>query len=77
MYAILNKWKALAGPRFDNAYLAHVGGAGRLLEIQGPEICKDDFAKEILRFTRGGIVSIETLEMVLELRRQRLTTTGS
>jgi hypothetical protein len=49
--------KALAGPRLENSYLAHVGGAGRLLEIQGPQTCRDDFAKEILRFTRGGIVS--------------------
>ncbi|KAF2445817.1 hypothetical protein P171DRAFT_443417 [Karstenula rhodostoma CBS 690.94] len=53
---ILSLVEALAGPRLDNSYLAHVGGAGRLLEIQGPETCRDDFAKEILRFTRGGII---------------------
>lgn len=49
--------QALAGPRVGNRYLAHVGGAGRLMELQGPGQCEDRFAKEILRFNRGGIVS--------------------
>ncbi|OAG03637.1 uncharacterized protein CC84DRAFT_1197332 [Paraphaeosphaeria sporulosa] len=53
---ILSLVEALAGPRLDNSYLAHIGGAGRLLEIQGPQTCRDGFAKEILRFTRGGII---------------------
>jgi hypothetical protein len=57
--SMLISLKALAGPRLGNSYLAHVGGAGRLLEIQGPQTCKDNFAKEILRFARGGIVSAE------------------
>lgn len=50
--------KALAGPRAENRYLAHVGGAGRLMELQGPAKCKEDFARELLRFNRGGIVSM-------------------
>lgn len=49
--------QALAGPRKGNRYLAHVGGAGRLMELQGPNQFKDPFAKDILRFNRGGIVS--------------------
>lgn len=40
-----------------NRYLAHVGGAGRLMELQGPDKFEDPFAKELLRFNRGGIVS--------------------
>ncbi|KAF1963259.1 hypothetical protein CC80DRAFT_852 [Byssothecium circinans] len=48
--------EALAGPRSGNRYLAHVGGAGRLMEIQGPRNCEDQFAKEILRFNRGGLI---------------------
>jgi hypothetical protein len=51
--------QALAGPRIGNRYLAHVGGAGRLMELQGPEQYRSSFAKEILRFNRGGIVSIQ------------------
>ena len=27
------------------------------MEIQGPMICRDPFAMELLRFNRGGIVS--------------------
>lgn len=53
--------QALAGPRIGNRYLAHVGGAGRLMELQGPEQFQDTFAKEILRFNRGGIVSSPAL----------------
>jgi hypothetical protein len=49
--------QALAGPRPGNRYLAHAGGAGRLMELQGPEKFQDSFAKELLRFSRGGIVS--------------------
>jgi hypothetical protein len=49
--------QALAGPRKGNRYLAHVGGAGRLMELQGPNQFNDPFAKDILRFNRGGIVS--------------------
>jgi hypothetical protein len=52
--------KALSGPRVGNRYLAHVGGAGRLMELQGPAQFQDSFAKEILRFNRGGIVSLST-----------------
>ncbi|KAF2008470.1 hypothetical protein BU24DRAFT_403080 [Aaosphaeria arxii CBS 175.79] len=48
--------EALAGPREGNRYLAHVGGAGRLMEIQGPRTCIDKFTREILRFNRGGII---------------------
>ncbi|KAF2640029.1 hypothetical protein P280DRAFT_490424 [Massarina eburnea CBS 473.64] len=48
--------EALAGPRVGNRYLAHVGGAGKLIELQGPEHCQDQFAKEILKFNRGGII---------------------
>ena len=40
-----------------NRYLVHVGGAGRLMELQGPHNYQDPFAKELLRFIRGGIVS--------------------
>ncbi|KAF2739538.1 hypothetical protein EJ04DRAFT_549217 [Polyplosphaeria fusca] len=53
---LLSIVEALAGPRIGNRYLAHVGGAGRLLELQGPLKCQDRFSKEILRFIRGGIV---------------------
>ncbi|KAF2108341.1 hypothetical protein BDV96DRAFT_504698 [Lophiotrema nucula] len=48
--------EALAGPRTGNQYLAHVGGAGRLMELQGAAKCQDPFAKSILRFSRGGII---------------------
>jgi hypothetical protein len=44
-----------------NRYLVHVGGAGRLMELQGPNNYQDPFAKEVLRFIRGGIVSCFTL----------------
>lgn len=54
---INSQTQALAGPRVGNRYLAHVGGAGRLMYLQGPGKCQDPFAKEILRFNRGGIVS--------------------
>ena len=54
---ILGIVEALAGPRPGNRYLAHVGGAGRLMEHRGPKTCQDQFTKEILRFNRGGIVS--------------------
>jgi hypothetical protein len=47
----------MAGPRLGNRYLIHVGGATRLMELQGPARYQDPFAKEILRFNRGGIVS--------------------
>ncbi|KAF2687653.1 hypothetical protein K458DRAFT_414729 [Lentithecium fluviatile CBS 122367] len=53
---LLGLVEALAGPRVNNRYLAHVGGAGRLMELQGPEQCRDSFAKEMLRFNRGGII---------------------
>ncbi|KAJ4375299.1 hypothetical protein N0V83_002385 [Neocucurbitaria cava] len=53
---LLGLVEALAGPREGNRYLAHVGGAGRLMELQGPEQYQDPFAKEILRFNRGGII---------------------
>ncbi|KAF2819641.1 hypothetical protein CC86DRAFT_362603 [Ophiobolus disseminans] len=53
---LLSLVEALAGPRIGNRYLAHVGGAGRLMELQGPEQYQDSFAKEILRFNRGGII---------------------
>lgn len=51
------KSQALSGPRKGNRYLAHVGGAGRLMELQGPAQFHDSFAKEMLRFSRGGVVS--------------------
>ncbi|KAJ4984708.1 hypothetical protein SVAN01_09822 [Stagonosporopsis vannaccii] len=53
---LLGLVEALAGPRKGNRYLAHVGGAGRLMELQGPRQFDDSFAKEILRFNRGGII---------------------
>ncbi|KAF3034188.1 hypothetical protein E8E11_003626 [Didymella keratinophila] len=53
---LLGLVEALAGPRKGNRYLAHVGGAGRLMELQGPNQFKDPFAKDILRFSRGGII---------------------
>ncbi|KAJ8109022.1 hypothetical protein OPT61_g7757 [Boeremia exigua] len=53
---LLGLVEALAGPRKGNRYLAHVGGAGRLMELQGPRRFNDPFAKEILRFNRGGII---------------------
>jgi hypothetical protein len=53
--------QALAGPRIGNRYLAHVGGAGRLMELLGPQQFQDSFAKEILRFSRGGIVRTQPL----------------
>jgi hypothetical protein len=53
--------QALAGPRTGNQYLAHVGGAGRLMELQGPMKCHDRFANDVLRFSRGGIVCSRTL----------------
>ncbi|KAF2649528.1 hypothetical protein K491DRAFT_610545 [Lophiostoma macrostomum CBS 122681] len=53
---LLGLVEALAGPRMGNQYLAHVGGAGRLMELQGPMKCHDRFAKEVLRFNRGGII---------------------
>jgi hypothetical protein len=51
------KVQALSGPRKGNRYLAHVGGAGRLMELQGSAQFHDSFAKEMLRFSRGGVVS--------------------
>ena len=59
---ILGLVEALAGPRVGNRYLAHVGGAGRLMELQGPEQYRDPFAKEILRFNRGGIIMTSIYE---------------
>ncbi|KAF2631764.1 hypothetical protein BU25DRAFT_360374 [Macroventuria anomochaeta] len=53
---LLGLVEALAGPRKGNRYLAHVGGAGRLMELQGPGHFHDPFAKDILRFNRGGII---------------------
>jgi len=41
----------------NNRFLAHVGGAGRLLEIRGPLNCQDFFSKDMLYFSRGGVVS--------------------
>lgn len=67
-----NRAEALAGPRAGNRYLAHVGGAGRLLELQGPSRCQDSFAKEILRFNRGGIVSNPLLCPYVKWRRNRV-----
>jgi hypothetical protein len=49
--------QAFAGPRIGNRYLTHVGGAGRLMELQGPGKYCDTFTREMLRFARGGIVS--------------------
>ncbi|KAJ4303592.1 hypothetical protein N0V90_002491 [Kalmusia sp. IMI 367209] len=54
---LLSLVEVLAGPRTGNYYLAHIGGVGRLLEIQGPDNCREAFAKELLRFTRGGIIT--------------------
>jgi hypothetical protein len=34
------------------------------MELQGPEKFQDSFAKEILRFNRGGIVSPVTLFLI-------------
>ncbi|CAE6997816.1 hypothetical protein PTNB73_04139 [Pyrenophora teres f. teres] len=53
---LLGLVEAFAGPRTGNRYLTHVGGAGRLMEIQGPGQYRDAFTKEILRFNRGGII---------------------
>lgn len=53
---LLSLVEALAGPRKNNQYLAHVGGAGRLMELGGPAMCQDPFAKKILQFNRGGII---------------------
>ncbi|KAF1973305.1 hypothetical protein BU23DRAFT_568325 [Bimuria novae-zelandiae CBS 107.79] len=53
---LLSLVEALAGPRIDNCYLTHVGGAGRLLEILGPEKCKNAFAKKVLHFTICGSI---------------------
>ncbi|KAH4915912.1 hypothetical protein HBI56_226980 [Parastagonospora nodorum] len=53
---ILSLVEALSGPRKGNRYLAHVGGAGRLMELQGPAQFHDSFAKEMLRFSRGGVI---------------------
>jgi hypothetical protein len=57
--------RALAGPRAGNRYLAHVGGAGRLMELQGPAKCQETFARELLRFNRGGIVSTYLFHMLV------------
>jgi hypothetical protein len=56
--------QAFAGPRTGNRYLTHVGGAGRLMELQGPGQHHDNFRKEMLRFNRGGIVSESLAERV-------------
>ncbi|KAF2876582.1 hypothetical protein BDV95DRAFT_230550 [Massariosphaeria phaeospora] len=53
---LLGLVEALAGPRMGNRYLAHVGGAGRLMELQGPTSYQEPFARELLRFNRGGII---------------------
>ncbi|KAF1940712.1 hypothetical protein EJ02DRAFT_435360 [Clathrospora elynae] len=53
---LLGLVEAFAGPRVGNRYLTHVGGAGRLMELQGPGHYLDPFTKEILRFNRGGII---------------------
>ncbi|RAR07581.1 dna-(apurinic or apyrimidinic site) lyase [Stemphylium lycopersici] len=53
---LLGLVEAFAGPRTGNRYLTHVGGAGRLMELQGPDRYHDTFTKEILRFNRGGII---------------------
>ncbi|RYO11891.1 hypothetical protein AA0121_g9548 [Alternaria tenuissima] len=53
---LLGLVEAFAGPRIGNRYLTHVGGAGRLMELQGPSRYRDTFTKEILRFNRGGII---------------------
>jgi hypothetical protein len=36
------------------------------MELQGPEQYRDSFAKEILRFNRGGIVSAQESLSILE-----------
>jgi hypothetical protein len=59
-----NIQQAFAGPRTGNRYLTHVGGAGRLMELQGPGQYHDTFRKEMLRFNRGGIVSENLAECV-------------
>ncbi|EOA85073.1 uncharacterized protein SETTUDRAFT_154670 [Exserohilum turcica Et28A] len=53
---LLGLVEAFAGPRTGNRYLTHVGGAGRLMELQGPGTYQDTFTKEMLRFNRGGII---------------------
>ncbi|USP80059.1 uncharacterized protein yc1106_07333 [Curvularia clavata] len=53
---LLGLVEAFAGPRTGNRYLTHVGGAGRLMELQGPGRYQDSFTKEMLRFNRGGII---------------------
>ncbi|XP_014558518.1 hypothetical protein COCVIDRAFT_24973 [Bipolaris victoriae FI3] len=53
---LLGLVEAFAGPRTGNRYLTHVGGAGRLMELQGPGRYHDRFTKEMLRFNRGGII---------------------
>ncbi|KAI4678677.1 uncharacterized protein J4E84_008495 [Alternaria hordeiaustralica] len=53
---LLGLVEAFAGPRTGNRYLTHVGGAGRLMELQGPSRYTDSFTKEMLRFNRGGII---------------------
>ncbi|KAL6707768.1 hypothetical protein ACN47E_003668 [Coniothyrium glycines] len=53
---LLGLVEAFAGPRQGNRYLAHAGGAGRLIELQSPEKYQTAFTKEILRFARGGII---------------------
>jgi hypothetical protein len=64
--------QAFAGPRTGNRYLTHVGGAGRLMELQGPEQYHDFFTKEMLRFNRGGIVSYTVTSKDLPQRRLTL-----
>lgn len=58
---VLSIVEVLAGPTLGNCYLAHIDGASRLLEIQGPEGCQDTFVKDILYFVRGSIVSSHTV----------------
>ncbi|ORY01062.1 hypothetical protein BCR34DRAFT_101531 [Clohesyomyces aquaticus] len=53
---LLSLVEAMAGPRSGNNYLAHAGGAGKLIEAIGPKHCQDSFAKDLLLFNRGGII---------------------
>ncbi|KAF2845433.1 hypothetical protein T440DRAFT_472659 [Plenodomus tracheiphilus IPT5] len=53
---LLGLVEAYAGPRVGNRYIAHVGGAGRLIELHGPRKFSDPFMREMLLFNRGGII---------------------
>ncbi|KAI8939037.1 hypothetical protein NX059_004876 [Plenodomus lindquistii] len=53
---LLGLVEAFAGPRIGNRYITHVGGAGRLIELHGPKKYSDPFMKDMLLFSRGGII---------------------